>query len=135
MARPLSGLVEHQRDHWNQSRVPVTLPPCSELTLKPLSSSTWIIFSIPWACVPVILNSGLPVQGSQHVTHDSGTNLLPHDSKHQNNEHYRRDEYGFIHMAAKLAFKQLMNKIYLIEDVTANFLEFSLLGEMPRVKK
>lgn len=85
--------------------------------------------------MPVTLNSGLPIQGSQHVTHDSGTNLLPRDSKHQNNEHHRREQYGFTHMAADLAFKQLMNKIYLIEDVTANFLEFSLLGEMPRGKK
>lgn len=38
-------------------------------------------------------------------------------------------------MAADLALKQLMNKVYLIEGVTANFLEFSLLGEMSRGKK
>lgn len=47
----------HRAGWWNVSVTtgigPGFLPPCSELTLKPLPSSTWIIFSIPWACVPV----------------------------------------------------------------------------------
>lgn len=50
--------------------------------------------------------------------------FLSISKKFQNNEHYRRGEYELIHMTAKLPFKLLMNKIYLINDVKEHFYSF-----------
>lgn len=61
--------------------------------------------------------------------------FLSISKKFQNNEHYRRGEYELTHMTAELAFKLLMNKIYLTNDVKEHFLQFSLLQEMLRVEK
>lgn len=55
----------------------------SELILKPLPVSNWVIFSLLWANVLFTLSSFLPAPRRQPITYDSGRNHLPHDPQCQ----------------------------------------------------